>query len=150
MSKENRDLATRRTLGQDATPPAIDPSDAARTSCSAGAGPTGVQIERPKVGAIRETYVNATKGHCFGERVCRDPPSPDPGELFRACRSEYGRCASRIYVDADEGPKACGWVFQRRERHEDSEGTYLREVWVDLLAEPDTVVRHRLYLDGEP
>jgi hypothetical protein len=131
MGKSNRDIATGR-------------------SGHVGSGPMRASIDRPRVGAIRETYVNKTEGHHFGERVRRDPPSADPGALFRACRSEYGRCVSRIYVDTDDGPKACGWVFQRRERYEDSEETYLREVWVELLAKPDTVVVHRLHLGDAP
>lgn len=105
-------------------------------------------IDRPTVGAIRETYINATEGYSFGEQTVVNPSSTDVSEIFHACRSAYGRCVSRIYVDTNSGPKACGWVFQRREPYEDSTERYVREVWVQLLAEPDTVTVHPLYIDG--
>lgn len=96
----------------------------------------------PSVGAIRETFINATEGHMIGEGECSSLFSDKPGELFRSCRSEYGRCVSSIYRDQKDGPPIrCGWVFQGLDKYEDTGEPYLREVWVQLLEKPDTVTR---------
>ena len=95
------------------------------------------------VGAIEETFVNATENRMIGSEVCADLFTSDPGELFRASQREYGRCVSSVYVDTEEGTKRVGWVFQGIDRYEDTGEPYLREVWVTLLERPDTVMRER-------
>jgi hypothetical protein len=91
---------------------------------------------------ISETFVNVTEGYRFSEGEQYEPFTDDVGELFRNLRSEYGRCVSSIYVDVDGGPpKRVGWVFQKRDRYEDTRETYLREVWVTLHDAKDTVTR---------
>jgi hypothetical protein len=93
-----------------------------------------------KVGAVRETFLNADAGYLLGEpEVTTDLFSGAPGDIFRAAQAEYGGCVSRIFVDTKAGTKTCGWVFQRREKFEDCDETFLREVWVELLERPDTV-----------
>jgi hypothetical protein len=97
------------------------------------------------VGAIRETHINADEnaGYLLGEPiVTSDLFTDNTGELFRLSQEEYGRCVSRIYLDTGDGVKACGWVFQKRREYEDDPTkTYIHEVWVELLEEPDTVER---------
>lgn len=88
---------------------------------------------------IEETHVNATEGYLMGEpsRIALEDTifgeEGTPGEIFRFARSEYGRCTSKVYVDTEDGPKAIGWVFVKREQYEDAPETYLHETWVTLL-----------------
>ena len=83
---------------------------------------------------VQETYLNATEGHVIGESDVYETFTDDPGELYRAMRREYGRCISKVYVDSPNGPRAIGWVFQARDKYEDTGETYLREVWVTVHA----------------
>jgi folate-dependent phosphoribosylglycinamide formyltransferase PurN len=57
------------------------------------------------------------------------------GDIFRASQKEHGRCVSKVYQDTDEGIIAVGWVFQKRERYEDSRETYIHETWISLYDE---------------
>ena len=35
------------------------------------------------------------------------------GEVYKAARSEYGRCTSKVYIDQkDSEAKHIGWVFE--------------------------------------
>lgn len=97
---------------------------------------------------IQETYLNATEGHMIGESEPYEPFTENPGELYRHSQREYGRCTGKIYIDAPNGgpPIHCGWVFVGREKYEDVDETYLREVWVTLYAKHETTVT----LDAEP
>ena len=83
---------------------------------------------------IRETFVNATKGHRFSETGAYETFTSDRGELYRHLQREYGRCVSRMYVDTDRGAKPVGWVFQGRQQYDDTRETYLREVWVEVVS----------------
>ena len=86
---------------------------------------------------ISETYINETEGYIYGETTePYEPFTDDLGELFRYGQKEYGRCVSKAYVDTDDGPKAVGWVFQKRTQYEDCDDTYVREVWVTLHSAP--------------
>lgn len=99
---------------------------------------------------IQETYINATEGHGIGESDEYEPFTNNPGELFRALRKEYGRCVSRVYVDAPEGglPIVVGWVFVGRQKYEDDpKQTYLREVWVTCLERKTEIKRIPHYFD---
>jgi hypothetical protein len=73
-----------------------------------------------------------------GEQPIFETRFDKPGELFRDCVREYGRCTSRVYVD-DKNGKAhpIGWTFLKRVPYEDDrKKTWLREVWVTMHAEP--------------
>lgn len=103
---------------------------------------------------IQESYVNATKGHRFGESEIYDTGKETPGELYRACMKEYGRCASKVYVDTASGPRPIGWVFVSRQRYDDArdnrpESYYVRETWITVHKAPATVTKkeHLRYLD---
>jgi hypothetical protein len=88
---------------------------------------------------VSEVFINATKGHRFGESEPYEPYTDNIGELFRAMQKEYGRCTSAVYVETPAGPpQRVGWVFEKRMRYEDARGNdrerdyYTREVWVTL------------------
>jgi hypothetical protein len=53
-----------------------------------------------------------------------------------------------VYIDvAGRGAVAIGWVFRKRMRYDDCDEVYLRDVWVTLHADRDTVTRTPHYLD---
>ena len=93
---------------------------------------------------LRESFVNATEGYGWGdvdtplghtyltERDDEGREDIETGELFRHAQSEYGRCVGRCYVDGPKGTVPVGWVFQKRDRYEDTGETYLRETWVSV------------------
>lgn len=93
---------------------------------------------------VQETFVNATEGHQFGESDVYETWTGETGELYRDCVREYGRCIGRIGVDTAEGTTyPVGWVFLKRMQYEDSDQTYLREVWVTVHRnQPRVTVRH--------
>jgi hypothetical protein len=97
---------------------------------------------------IEETMVNATKGWRFGASGLYEPFTDDLSVLYRALRSEHGRCIGKVYIDTAEGTKAIGWVFQKRARYDDCNETYLQETWVTLHDAEPTVERtfHHHYL----
>lgn len=79
----------------------------------------------------RETYVNETEGHSFGQSPWLDFEGTH-GELFRACKREYGR-ATNMYADLKDGRTIqTGWVFSKRMTYDDVDETYIREVWVEV------------------
>ena len=94
---------------------------------------------------VQESFVNATEGYRFGDSDVYETFTDDPGELYRTMQREYGRCISKIYVGRPGGPIAVGWVFVKRNKYEDSDETYLREVWVTVHDAPDTIKRERHY-----
>ena len=56
------------------------------------------------------------------------------GRIFEFCRHEYGRYVSKVYIDRKNSDAVqTGWVFERKERFEDSPDQYVHEVWVTLL-----------------
>lgn len=89
---------------------------------------------------IRETFVNDTEHHQFGESDPHEPFTADPKRLFAELRKEYGRPSS-MYADKTDGSaEQVGWVFSKRMRYEDARGNdpekdfYTRSVWVHLYA----------------
>jgi hypothetical protein len=102
------------------------------------------------VGDLRivTTRVNRDRGYRYFEdaqpirlTVLADLPEEQlPGAVFRHCRSEYGRCSGKVYVDTtSRGTIQTGWTFEKRERYEDDDDTYLCETWVTL----DRITRER-------
>ena len=84
---------------------------------------------------VRCIYINKDKDALIGA----DPEpyeafTDDRGRLFRDCQREYGRCVSRMYREFKDGPdRAVGWVFQGRDKYQDCDETYMREVWVEVI-----------------
>jgi hypothetical protein len=102
------------------------------------------------------SYVNATDGHRIGDDPIEETFTDNVGELFRNCRSEFGRCTGKVYIDRrvatnDDGGERwevvhVGWVFVKRDAYQDQpHKTYLREVWVTVYAGPEIVTRERTY-----
>jgi len=57
-------------------------------------------------------------------------------QVFRFGQREYGRCTSKVYIDDRKGEShQIGWVFEKRQRYEDSDGTYTLETWLTLVEE---------------
>lgn len=100
---------------------------------------------------IIETAVNATEHYRLyddivtdvEETYCLDADST-PGDIYRWCLKEHGRCTSKVYVDTDDGPIHIGWVFQKREKYDDSDETFLKETWI-TLADRDEIIHEREY-----
>lgn len=87
----------------------------------------------------------------------------DQGALYRALRSEYGRCTGKIYQDIkrEDGTyeaKAVGWHFVKREQygwsaHYEGDGptTYLQGAWVSLRLATITDDEYSpVYIGGAP
>ena len=95
---------------------------------------------------IVTSYVNATEGRMIGEEtypvadsIIADSDNP-MGDLYRFGLGEYGRCTGKVYVDrAGDGPAHVGYVFQSRDQYQDSDETYLREVWMCLADETPAI-----------
>lgn len=79
---------------------------------------------------ISVTLVNEDKDMRFSEWSEDTDEDMTSGELFRACREEYGRCTSSVYIDTPDGAKRIGWYFVKRDQYERGEGSYLRGAWV--------------------
>jgi hypothetical protein len=74
----------------------------------------------------------------------------DVGRLFNSLQKEYCRCRGKVYIDVPDGKaEAVGWVFEKEMGYEDKPSEkYIREVWVTLYDEPDTVqvTKHYHYI----
>jgi len=71
------------------------------------------------------------------------------GDIYRAMRTEFGRCTGKMYRDIknDDGTwrvAHVGWVFLARDKYSDTNETYLREAWVELLNDPEPVASYEI------
>lgn len=101
------------------------------------------------IAALELSYINRTEGYRIHDEIqpikeTYFDEDVTPGEIYRASLKEYGRCSSKVYVthvDPDnpghEVAMPVGWVFEKREKYDDVNETYLRETWVVLLSEYD-------------
>ena len=86
---------------------------------------------------VKETFLDADAGHIFGESDWYEAYSDHPGDIYRSARGLYGRCIGKAYLDDLDGKaKHVGWVFQGRDKYQDCDDTYLREVWVEFEFRP--------------
>lgn len=91
---------------------------------------------------VLEECIDADRGYLFHSDR-RSVEDTSIGELFRAMRREHGRCVSKVFLDRPDGSaQHIGWVFNKRERYEDTGEPYLRETWVSVLERPDERIRH--------
>jgi hypothetical protein len=96
---------------------------------------------------VQETFLDAEKGYITGESPVYETYIDDLGEMFRVARSEHGRCIGKVYINGpDDKPIQIGWTFVKRRRYDDSNDTYLQEVWVTVHEAPDTVTRTAHYV----
>ena len=99
---------------------------------------------------VEETHVNRTEGYLLGDPEVIDSENAvygdDPGEIYRFCLKNYGRCSSKVYVDTDEGTKAVGWVFEKTDHYEDTGEPFIHETWVTLYDDlRREVIEHKNY-----
>ena len=97
---------------------------------------------------VSETYCQADAtgepGHIFGESGVIETFTDNPGELYRSCQGEYGRCIGYVYMTIKQPSgvsedRRVGWVFVKRAKYQDSGDTYLQETWVHVFTAPPTV-----------
>ena len=99
-------------------------------------------------------YVHVTyAGDWWGEDPMCETIHETTGALYRSLSGRdhsrpwesLGRCAGKVYVDDPDGPRQVGWVFVARNPEPvcrgDTQPTGLREAWVTVHEQPDTVVR---------
>lgn len=103
---------------------------------------------------VQESWIDATQECHLGRGEPYESMFETPGELFRQCLAEHGRCVSKVYRDGPNGRpcyRAIGWVFQKRMEYTDCKETYLLETWVTLHERaPERTVRYFYrYLDGK-
>jgi len=95
---------------------------------------------------LQEAHLNVEPRYIIGESDVYESFTDDPGELFRACQRDHGRCTGKVYIDGADGqPIHVGWVFVKRKQYQDCNDTYLHETWVTVREKPDTVTRTRHY-----
>jgi hypothetical protein len=110
-------------------------------------------------------YVSvAYRGDWWGEDPITETRWDTPGDLFRSLSGRdhrypweaMGRCTGKVYViDApDRKAQHVGWVFVARNpepvNRGDTQPTGLREAWVTVHTEPDTVTRTPHYAELRP
>lgn len=82
---------------------------------------------------VRVTHINASEGHIFSEYTEALDGDMTRGQFYRDGVTNYGRCISKVYVDGPDGPPIhVGYVFEKRERYEDTGEPYKRETWLVL------------------
>ena len=91
---------------------------------------------------VQESFINKTEGYRFGDSDVYESFCDTPGEVYRYGLKEYGRCTGKVYVG--DGVHV-GWVFEGRQRYEDTGEPYVRQVWVTVHDAPETVTRERHY-----
>jgi hypothetical protein len=99
--------------------------------------------------ALEITLTNEDKGYQFShwvETLANTWMGEDAtmGELYRAMRSEYGACKSKVYRgDPDGGqPIHVGWYFESRQQYEDMDETYLRGAWIIVGEHVPAIAEH--------
>ena len=69
----------------------------------------------------------------IGESEVYETFTSDKGELYKSLVKEWGRCVSKQYIDTKDGKTIhTGWIFQKRQKYNDSNETYLAETWVTV------------------
>jgi hypothetical protein len=88
---------------------------------------------------VSEAFVDRERDIRFGETDPYESFTADPGRLFKSCQREYGRCTGKVYIDTKNGKAmAIGWVFLGKDKYQDCNRSYLREVWITLHDGPPT------------
>lgn len=85
---------------------------------------------------VDETWINTSENYFMGSSDAYETRHTDIGELFQAEQREYGRCVGKAWAEYEDGTsKQVGWVFQKRNRYDDSEETFLQETIVEVYTE---------------
>jgi len=85
--------------------------------------------------AVTTDVINADRGYRVWSSD--EPDMVEDGEsigyIYKCYAREYGRPMSKVYVTtADNRDIPIGWVFQKRERYQDTGESYLQETWVSV------------------
>ena len=94
----------------------------------------GVPEHEEEEAVLESTYLNATRGNLIGEESLplEDSVIDTVTDIYHFGLGQFGRCTGKVYVDAPSGAKHVGYVFQGLDKYEDSDETYLREVWISI------------------
>jgi hypothetical protein len=91
-------------------------------------------------------YRNATQNWNCGQEVVETRFS-DRNELYHSCLREYGRCIGSVYVEKQGKPQRIGWIFQKRQKYDDCNETYIAETWVSILKSEPVVTIKREFME---
>lgn len=92
---------------------------------------------------VHVTWINATEHYQRGSEVYRLnelglATDASPADVYRHFLEYEGRCIGKVWIDHDRQPEPVhvGWIFQKRERYEDTGEPFLAETWVTLREDP--------------
>ena len=83
----------------------------------------------------QEAWIDVDRNLRCGDTEVYETRYEKPGDLFRSCQREYGRCTSKVYV-GDGHP--IGWVFEKKKQYDDSKDTFILQTWVSVHEKPPT------------
>lgn len=96
---------------------------------------------------VTESFTDV-EGNChLGENIMNieDTCITNLKDLYRHGLKMFGRCVSKVHIDLPNGKRMhVGYVFMKREKYEDCDKHYTREVW--LTIEHYNEIRTREYL----
>ena len=95
---------------------------------------------------IKEQYINKTLFESCGESEVYETFTDSVGELFKHLQQEFGRCVSSMYIDKKDGTtKKIGWVFEKKNKYNDCDETYVQETWIELhKTKPKKTIEYNL------
>lgn len=80
--------------------------------------------------ALDISFVNETENYRFSDHT-ETTDLETPGEIYRQCQKEFGRCTSKVYIDGEDGVAIpIGWYFQKKSHYSDTNEPYLVGAWV--------------------
>jgi hypothetical protein len=91
---------------------------------------------------VEETHVDTKEDCRYWASEIEETDYESVGAIYRAMRSQYGRCVSKVYIDTmQNGVQATGWVFRGKVVNDENPYRepykYVREVWVSVYEECD-------------
>ena len=95
---------------------------------------------------IKEQYINKNENCTFGGSEVYETFTDNIGELFKDLQCEFGRCVSSMYMDKKDGAtKKIGWVFEKKNKYNDCDETYVQETWIELhKTKPKKTIEYNL------
>ena len=87
---------------------------------------------------------NHTENYIIFEDVQEWDTCETIAEVYKAAQKEFGRCVSKMYIDTDDPnkPKHVGWVFEKKQKYEDTKEFYIQETWITpLIGRKTKVIR---------
>jgi len=81
---------------------------------------------------IKETFVDESQHARYGDSDWYETFTDNIGKLFKSFQKEYGK-ASKMFKDTTDGKAyQIGWVFTGKAKYEDTGGSCIRSVWVEV------------------